>query len=251
MSGLQGHTVWSEVNRRRFEHWSWTPSGHGEGPFPLLLLLHGVYEGGGSCWWLKGSARETLDALDLRVVVLMASDTGAEMGTGYCDWSDGTTRAETHLIDELLPWAETFLPVTGAPRHIAGLSMGGYGALLLALRRPGLFDSASSTSGFFDPARLFEFVPDAARRMWGDPAGLAAHDVRQLALSPGGLRMAFDCGADDPLLGANREMHARLDEAGVKHGYVEHPGGHDWDYWSARLADHVRFALDLPTPLAP
>ena len=244
---LQGHTVFSEANRRRFEHWSWTPPG--DGPFPLLVLLHGVHEGGGSCWWLKGRATETLDSLGLPIVVLMASDTGAEQGTGYCDWADGTTRAETHIIDELLPWAEWTLPVAGTSRHIAGLSMGGYGSLLLALRHPGLFDSAGSMSGFFDPARLFKFVPDATRRMWGDEAGMAAHDVRALAVAGAGdssLRIALDCGAADELLDANREMHALLDQHGIKHAYAEHPGGHEWDYWAARLPDHVRFALDLP-----
>ncbi|MDQ1445482.1 MAG: putative tributyrin esterase [Acidimicrobiaceae bacterium] len=251
---LVGETVWSEANRRRFEHWAWVPEGMGEGPFPLLLLLHGVYDAGGFVWWHKGSARETLDRLGLPVVVLMATDTGAEQGSGYCDWVDGTTRAESHVIDELLQWASWMLPVQGATRHIAGLSMGGYGSLLLALRHPGVFESASSTSGFFSPSRLFDFVPDAATRMWGDEEGQAAHDVRGLIADRTrreGLRIAFDCGTEDVLLDDNRLMHSRLDELGVEHGYAEHAGGHDWDYWTARLADHVCFALGHDTPLAP
>lgn len=246
---LVGETVWSDANRRRFEHWAWVPEGRG--PFPLLVLLHGVYDAGGFVWWAKGNACETLDRLDLPVVVLMAGDTGAEQGSGYCDWADGTTRAETHIVQELLPWAEVTLPV-GTGRHIAGLSMGGYGSLLLALRHPGLFESASSTSGFFDPRRLFKFVPDAAQRMWGgDPS---PYDVRELVKEPArvdGLRIALDCGVDDELIDQNRELHALLDELGVKHGYAEHPGGHEWDYWAAHLEDHVRFALDAGGPLQP
>lgn len=254
MSGaLIGETVWSDSNQRRFELWAWVPEG--EGPFPLLVLLHGVYDAGGFVWWTKGQAVSTLDGLDVPVVVLMAGDTGAAQGSGYCDWVDGTTRAETYIVDELLPWAAANLPVSPfGPRHIAGLSMGGYGALLLALRHPGLFESASSTSGFFDPVRMFDFIPEASARMWGDAVGRTAHDVRALIADPArrnGLRLALDCGTADPLIEDNRALHADLDELGVKHGYAEHPGGHEWEYWAAHLADHVRFHLDLGGPLQP
>ena len=246
---LVGDTIWSDANRRRFATWAWVPEGRG--PFPLLVLLHGVYDAGGFVWWTKGKACETLDRLDLPVVVVMAGDTGAEQGSGYCDWADGTTYAETHIVNEVLPWAEVTLPV-GPARHIAGLSMGGYGSLLLALRNPGLFASASSTRGFFDPTRLFKFVPDARERMWGGSSD--EWDPRLLVQDPArraDLRLALDCGVDDELIDQNREMHELLGSLGIEHGYAEHPGGHEWDYWAARLEDHVRFALDAGGPLQP
>jgi putative tributyrin esterase len=251
---LSGHSVWSAANRRRFEVWSWSPSSDDAGArYPLLVLLHGVYDAGGYGWWHKGGAADTLNHLHLPVVVLMATDTGAEQGSGYCDWADGTTKAETHIIDELLPWAAENLPV-GGERHIGGLSMGGYGAFTLALRHPGLFESASATSAFFDPNRLFNFVDRADVRMWGSDAARDEHDPRLLVRDQArrdGLRLALDCGTEDHLLDQNRAMHRLLDELGVKHGYAEHPGGHDWDYWGARVEDHVRFALDCGGPLQP
>lgn len=251
---LRGETIWSEANRRRFEHWVWLPGPEqGDGPFPLLVLLHGVYDAGGFVWWHNGWAADTLDRLGLPVVVLMATDTGAEQGSGYCDWADSTTSAESHLLDEVLPWASANLPLSGE-RHVAGLSMGGYGALLLALRRPGTFESASATSGLFDPQRLFRFVADAAARMWGGDDRRREHDVYELVRDPArrdGLRIALDCGTEDELIDEARRLHALLDGLGVKHGYAEHPGGHDWAYWGARVEDHVRFALRAGGPLEP
>jgi len=247
--GLLAHTLWSPSNRRRFEHWVWLPPG-AHRDLPVVMLLHGVYEGGGFCWPQKGFA----DLCAARLVaagevppfcLVMPGDTGAEQGSGYCDWRDGTTCAETYLVDELLPWVAAELPA-GGELHIGGLSMGGYGALTLALRHPGVFRSASSTSGFFDPARLFRFVPDAQQRMWGDGEGMRDHDPRALVTDAErrrDLRIAFDCGTEDELLDQNRDFHALLDGIGVDHSYAERPGGHEWEYWSARLEHHLRFHL--------
>lgn len=256
--GLEVRTLWSESNRRRFEHWVWLPPGSHR-DLPVVVLLHGVYDGGGSSWAQKGFADLTAGRLVAAgelppFCLVMPGDTGAEQGTGYCDWRDGTTCAETYIVDELLPCLAADLPVAPGAMHIGGLSMGGYGALLLALRHPGLFRSASSTSGFFDPRRLFRFVNDAQQRMWGDGDGMRQHDVRALVEDPqrrGDLRIAFDCGADDELLDQNRALHAQLGELGVAHGYVERPGSHTWDYWSARLEHHLRFHLDRGGDLQP
>lgn len=245
-----GVTLHSPSNDRRIEHWVWCPerSSVGAQPWPMLLLLHGVYDSA-SCWWQKGGAHVTAHHLVSSgsvppFVLVMAGDTGASQGSGYLDWHDGTCAAETYLLDELLPWCDDNLPVAGAERWIAGLSMGGFGALSLALRRPGTFASASAMSGFFDPVRLFDFVPDAAPRMWGTGGGEAEFDVRRLVANPARraqLRLAFDCGTEDPLREESAALHRELVDLEVSHEYATHPGGHDWDYWSSRLPDHIRF----------
>ena len=230
------HSLHSASNRRRLPVWTWTPPG--PGPFPLLVLLHGVYDADGSGWWRLARAHEASAASARPCVVVMPSDTGAELGSGWCDWADGTAAAETHLMEEVLPWARAELPVTDE-LWLSGLSMGGYGAITLALRHPGVFDSVASTSGFLDPQRLFTFVPEAADRMWG---GSASHDPRTLlhqgAEPP---RLALDCGTGDDLLADNRTATGLLTDLGVAHTYTEHPGGHDWDYWRARVPEHLAF----------
>ena len=243
----------SASNRRRFAVWTWTPPG--DGPFPLLLLLHGVYDSGGQGWWMRARAPEAVTALGLErpPVLVMPTDTGAEQGSGYCDWADGTTHAETFLMRELLPWAPSALPVSDE-RWVTGLSMGGYGAFLLALRNPGTFSSVSGTSPMFDPSRLFRYVPDATARMWGDDEGMRAHDPRLLIADPArraGARFALDCGLDDELLDQARAMDAQLTQIGEGHGYAEHAGAHDWDYWRDHVGDHIAFHAGVPGPLTP
>lgn len=231
------HSLYSPSCRRRLPVWTWTPPG--DGPFPLLLLLHGVYDADGAGWWSLGRAHEATAAAGRPPVLVMPSDTGAELGSGYCDWADGTTSAETHIVEEVLPWAAAELPVS-SERWLTGLSMGGYGAVLLSLRHAGLFDSVASTSGFLDPTGMFRFVPDAAERMWG--GDMESHDPRALLRSGSRPpRLALDCGTEDELLQENRRNAQLLRELGVPHEYAEHPGGHDWDYWRARLPEHLAF----------
>jgi putative tributyrin esterase len=250
------HDVVSAANRRRFAVWSWRPTG--PGPFPLLVLLHGVYDSGGHGWWLKARVHEQVAAMAASgeltepPVILMPTDTGAEFGSAYADWADGTTKAETFIADELLDWAASTFPVDPQRRWISGLSMGGYGALVLALRHPGMFASATSTSGFFTPDRLFNYGPDYRGRIFGTEQRILEHDVTRLIEDDSrraGLRLAFDCGVDDVRITDNRDFHAQLDKLDINHGYAEHPGGHDWDYWTAHIADHVRFHAGLPGPL--
>jgi S-formylglutathione hydrolase FrmB len=248
---LVGHTIFSPSNRRRLEHWVWTPPGEHR-DLPVVLLLHGVCDAGGFVWWQNARVHELSDALVAAgelppFCLVMPTDTGVEQGTGWSDWRDGSCAAETYVMRELLPsLAETY-PVRLDALHIGGLSMGGYGALLLALRHPGRFASASATSGFFHPRRLFTFVPDASHRIWGDAAREAEHDVTTLVLDPQRrqtLRIAFDCGTEDHLIDYNRDFTRLLRDHDIAHTYVEHPGAHTWDYWTRRVEHHLRFHLD-------
>jgi S-formylglutathione hydrolase FrmB len=242
------HSLFSESNRRRLPVWTWVPPG--DGPFPLLVLLHGTYDADGSGWWRLGRAHEASARAADPCVLVMPSDTGVELASGWCDWADGTASAEEHVMNEVLPWARTELPVTDE-LWLTGLSMGGYGAITLSARHPGVFRSVTSTSGYLNPHRLGRFVPDYAQRMWGHDVD--AHDPRALLRSTSAPLppMAFDCGIDDPLIDENRATRALLTDLGVHHGYAEHDGTHDWDYWRARVPDHLAFHAGRPGPLTP
>lgn len=244
-----GYSLYSPANDRRFEHWVWTPPGRG--PFPVLLLLHGISDATGFLWWQKGQAKETAAALVERgqvppFILVIGTDGGFARGSAYCDWADGSARAETHIVNELLPWIDNEFPTSGV-RHVAGNSMGGYGAVTLALRHPGTFASASAMSGYFRPRTRFGAdAHDRMAAMYGDEQGVRAHDPFVLvaeAQAAAGLRLLLDCGVDDQLLPDSREFHEHLIGLGVPHAYAEHAGGHTWDYWRSHLGDHFRFHL--------
>ena len=113
-------------------------------PAPLLLLLHGY--GGDAFSWLK--IRTGLPELvDRTGIALLCPDGGQSW---YMDSPvDTTSRYESFLVGELIPYADAHLPVARDARRraVAGLSMGGFGAMRLGLLHPDLFGAAGSMSG--------------------------------------------------------------------------------------------------------
>ncbi len=165
----------------------------------------------------------------------------------YSDSADGEWLAETTLIKELIPHIDaTFrtVPNRGA-RAIQGMSMGGFGAMKLALKYPELFSSVVAFAGGYrraegmrsdEPSRQIlqrVFANDPQRFVANHPATIAranANAVRERL----GIMMLV--GLDDYLLENNRALHATLTEANLPHLYWEIPGiKHDLPRLSAWL----------------
>jgi len=122
--------------------------------------------------------------------------------------------------------------------------MGGWGALRLAGKHPGLYRAVSVHSAM-TLASQFDALVSQPRTGWSDAAAdtSAWSALRQ---SKGPLPpLRLDCGVDDPFLAANRELHAQLTHAGIPHDYQEFAGGHDWPYWTLHLEDALRFFGDI------
>lgn len=244
-----------------------TPStGAGPGPFPVLWLLHGGDDDHRS-WTDKGRAEQLTE--DLPLVVVMP-DCGR--GGWYSDWLRPTTDAGRQMwasyhLDELRRWIETGWPVRTdrRGRTIAGLSMGGFGALSYAARRPDLFCFAASFSGaldILDPLlgpfadAMAEWNGGATGSIWGDPTRdverWRAHNPVDLAerLAEVELQLRTGNGAPGGRHGGEEHdlieqtvhrttmtMHQRLVEIGKDHVLDDWgPGAHDWPYWADALA---------------
>jgi putative tributyrin esterase len=213
-------------------------------PFATMYLLHGLsddYTG-----WMRRTRIESYvgDAKLPLAVVMPDGFRGF-----YTDADDGT-RYATYCGPETVDFVERTLPVRrqrGA-RCVGGLSMGGYGALRLSLGFPELYCSAVSHSGAFgrgcEPRPADDIYPEQTRVFGRDPRG-TSHDLLKLAADPKarGLLPAIriDCGTEDHLLDDNRQLHQRLMELGVAHGYEEFPGGHDWTYWDVHVREAIAF----------
>jgi enterochelin esterase-like enzyme len=141
------------------------PDGYNEsnGKYPVLYLLHGA-SGDEHDWTRLGGVAVTLDALIKRGVIRPSIAVMPSIGPQSWFADGAVHKMETALINELLPHVESRFKASGAraDRGIAGLSMGGYGALNLSLKHPSKFCAA----GVISPAIYDPLPPEtsAARR---------------------------------------------------------------------------------------
>jgi len=218
----------------------------GEPPFPTYYLLHGLsddYTG-----WTRRTRLESY-ARDLPLIIVMPDG----FRGFYTDNAEGPAYT-WYIAGELVAFVERNFQVkrTRDARCIGGLSMGGYGALRVALSHPDRYASANSHSGALlygarnavrSPSPL---TPAEQRHIFGPTPAGSDHDLLALAerakASGGALpELLLDCGTDDHLLADSRAVHKALTRLGIAHEYREFPGAHDWDYWDVHVRDALAF----------
>jgi S-formylglutathione hydrolase FrmB len=243
-----------------------TPDGFDPGVdrLPVLWLLHGGF-GRAADWTTAGAAEALTQELPLIVVM-------PDAGTGgwYADWRNATAEGpqqwETFHLDELRPFIEDRYRtrVDRGGRAVAGLSMGGFGAIHYAARHPDLFGFAAAFSGAVDilhpgvsgvvsasplahqglPPDIFgDRVTGESRWRANNPVDLAANlrtvevELRTGNGMPGGPHG----GSFDPVeVGvhqASTTLHQRLEALGIPHVWDDRgAGAHTWEYWRDDLA---------------
>ncbi|MFD5235079.1 alpha/beta hydrolase [Streptomyces tendae] len=242
---------WDPNDRRHRQHW------------PTLWLLHGCC-GDYTSWTSMTDVAETDSLRDVLVVMPEAGWNG-----WYSDWwnhgQGGDPAWETFHTTELRHLLERDWGA-GSNRVVAGLSMGGQGALLYAARHPGMFRATAAFSGSAHPLlneesidRIMGFFAGQDNdplRVWGDPVAQRriwqAHDPFHLAKRLRSIPVYLSCGdgttgpLDPP--GAtsaleadfNRQNHAlaaELERVGARHVTTNFygPGTHGWAYWEREL----------------
>ena len=174
------------------------------------------------------------------MVLAMPSDGLWGDGSGYL--AHRTQDFERWIVDEVPAAAKMAAPCLSesSPIFIAGLSMGGFGALRLGAKHPERFLAASGHSSATHLEQLRDYVeePLATFTALEEDRSVLDNLLRQKSRP---LRLRFDCGTEDPLLEANRFLHKSLESAGVAHVYEEFPGGHNWPYWEKYLERSLRF----------
>lgn len=245
-AGVHFITVKSAALRRRADITVYLPPGTKPETesLPLVTLLHGVY-GSHWAWLFKGAAHHVLDRLIREenlppMMLTMPSDGLWGDGSGYL--RHATADYTRWIVDEVpAAAAEIDSRCVHSPRFIAGLSMGGYGALRLGALHPEQFAGISAHSSISDAAQMQGFIEETTAQF--DLADHhPAHVLDCMKLNAHRLPpVRFDCGSDDILIEHNRTLHRELDRAGIPHTYEEFPGAHTWEYWNTHLADSLRF----------
>ena len=241
--------------------------------YPILYHLHGG--GPGKDTDLTGASRipqlmNTLVAEGSVLPMIIVSpdarrDDTLQHATFYMNDADGEFRWKDMFFQEFMPYIEKRYrvlqsPDTGTPlRSIAGISMGGFGALSYALRHPGLFTSAAALSASLRTAFDIEDMdqPEYEKR-YGKVLGHSLKGKERMAsqypdncplclakagdgAALGQSRLFFDCGAQDEFVTGASVLHTALKAKEVPHSYQVRPGEHDWEYWRGALPDMLRF----------
>jgi S-formylglutathione hydrolase FrmB len=227
--------------------------------YPVLYLLHGL--GGSAGDWVSARAHLADYAAQYPFIIVVPEGKDG----WYTDGLAPREKFESYFVEELIPDVDQrFRTITSREgRAVAGLSMGGYGSMKFALRRPELFAFAASMSGALAVAswtpdqRIPEFVKPSVLRVYGEAGSRVRleNDVYKIVreLTPERAKalpfIYLDCGTEDFLLTNSRDFSALLTEKKIAHEFRELPGEHSWPYWDRQVQEVLRLATrKLSTP---
>ena len=229
--------------------------------YPVVYLLHG-YSDDETGWIQFGEAGRIADKgiADGKIppCILVIPDGKV---TWYCNSYDKMNLWEDNFINEFIPFIEKEYRIRPRKeyRAIAGLSMGGYGALKLSMRHTDLFSCCVAlSSGTFTDKEITDQKDADYERYFGNIFGSGLKGEARLseawkANNPLDLihsvpidklksvRYWIDCGDDDFLFNGNSTLHIEMRQLGLPHEYRVRDGGHQWSYWRSGLETGLEY----------
>lgn len=229
--------------------------------YPVLYLLHG-YTDDETAWTQFGEANLIADRLsqagEIPSMIIVMPDAGVSW---YVNSADGKVLYEDFFIKELIPHIDATYRTRNSKefRAIAGLSMGGHGSLIMAMKHPDLFTAAAPLSaGIITEEEIVDMPDDNWNRVFGEPYGkdlkgkerLTGHlfqnwilKIVENASADELKKVAYyiDCGDGDFLIKGNMALHAALIDKKVPHEFRVRDGEHNWTYWRTALPEVLKF----------
>jgi S-formylglutathione hydrolase FrmB len=218
--------------------------------YPVLYLLHGA--GDNYRAWVD---KTNIESLADKYNIIMACPDAGRTSWYFDSPIDPKYQYETFVSKEFVNYIDNHYRTLAKAenRAVCGLSMGGHGALFLAIRHPDVFHTAVALSGGVD-IRPFPNRWNIKKRI----GSIKTHrenweklTVINLAknLKNGDLAISMDCGDHDFFLKVNRALHAQLLADGIKHEYIEKLGRHGWDYWKVAIQRQMPFIIRHIAPV--
>lgn len=201
--------------------------------YPVLYLLHG--HGGSNVAWMNIKKSLPVEATRYQMIIVCPD------GKNSWYWDsplDAKMQYETFVSSELVNYMDQNYRTIQSPkgRAIAGLSMGGHGALWLAINHPDVFGACGSMSGGVDirPFPNSWHMKDQLGKMKENKQRWDEHTViNQLhKIEPNSLEIIIDCGYEDFFYEVNEALHKKMLYLNIKHDYITRPGIHNSAYWA-------------------
>ncbi|MBN2091652.1 esterase family protein [candidate division KSB1 bacterium] len=229
--------------------------------YPVVYLLHG-YTDNDMGWIQFGEANliadEAIAHREIPSMIIAMPDGGVSW---YINNFDGSVKYEDFFIKEFIPFIESKYRIRAEKRYrgVAGLSMGGYGSLIYALKHPDLFAGCVAFSAaIYTTDDVINVTPERWQRteslLYGpnlkgkdrltkhwqsnNPISIVQNSDVELIKK---VRLYIDCGDDDFLYRGNSNFHILLRELNIPHEYRVRDGAHSWGYWRTGLADGLKF----------
>ena len=211
--------------------------------YPVAYLLHGY----GGCYdtWATYTKPDLAQMASNFDMIIVCPD-----GLNSWYWDSPKNQAyryETFVASELVKYTDknyATIPEKKG-RAITGLSMGGHGALWLAIRHKEIFGAGGSTSGGVDirpfpknwemNKQLGDYESD--KTLWDQHTVITQVDK----IKDGDLALIIDCGEQDFFLEVNKALHKVLLEKNISHDFITRPGGHNGQYWNNSIDYQILF----------
>ena len=230
--------------------------------YPVVYLLHG-YTDNDNGWLQFGEvnhfADKAINSAEIPPMIIVMPDGGVSW---YINNVDGSVKYEDFFATEFIPFIDATYrtrPVREY-RGISGLSMGGFGSMLMALKHPDLFSAcAALSSGVITdeevvnmPDDRYDVVfknlyaktgtkgKDRLTDAWYQNSVISLFQKRPLD-DIKKVKWYLDCGDDDFLYKGNSTLHIQLRDLKIPHEFRIRDGGHTWEYWRTGITDALKF----------
>jgi putative tributyrin esterase len=227
--------------------------------YPVVYLLHGL-SGHFENWTTRTRLVDYAASFEMIIVTPEGED-----GWYTDNLTADNQMYESYIVKELIPEIDKKYRTLDHREHraIAGLSMGGFGAIKFGLKYPEMFIVVGSFSGAIGAATITEKqFPGAISKTINTIFGPFGGEVRKAndpfdiirRATPEKIKtfpfLYLDCGTEDFLFQNNREFVSLLLEKKVPHEFRELPGAHEWKYWNQQVLEFLRISARYLNPPA-